>query len=100
LATHGFDPFEERSRLKAALSSYAVFRASGPLEQRIEATTWNQHMSILSGFYRWAVAEGVASAEPFTYKQAQTFYGDQVRERSVNLANRRTPKAHVTIKYL
>ncbi|WP_438491414.1 tyrosine-type recombinase/integrase [Streptomyces asiaticus] len=100
LAAHGFGPFEERARLKAALSSYAVFRASGPLEQRIEATTWNQHMSILSGFYRWAVAEGVAPAEPFTYKQAQTFYGDQVRERSVNLANRRTPKAHVTIKYL
>ncbi|MET8411778.1 site-specific integrase [Streptomyces sp. NPDC005195] len=100
LAAHGFGPFEERTRLKAALSSYAVLRANGPLEQRIEATTWNQHMSILSGFYRWAVAEGLASAEPFSYKQAQTFFGGQVRERTVNMAVRRTPKAHVTIKYL
>ncbi|MET8454223.1 site-specific integrase [Streptomyces sp. NPDC005209] len=101
LATHGFGPFEERTRLKAALSSYAVLRANGPPEQRIEATTWNQHMSILSSFYRWAVAEGLASAEPFSCKQTQTFFGGQVRERTVkNMAVRRTPKDHVTIKYL
>jgi integrase len=57
-------------------------------------------MSVLSSFYRWAVAEGHAQAEPCTYAQARTMYGDQVREREINLAVRRRPKPHVTIKYL
>jgi integrase len=57
-------------------------------------------VSVLAGLYRWAVAEGYASAEPFTYRQARTVYGDQVRQVRVNLAVRRRPKPHVTIKYL
>jgi len=67
---------------------------------RLEAATWAQHMSILANLYRWAVGEGCATAEPFTYRQATTVYGDQVRRRRVNLAVRRRPKPHVTIKYL
>jgi site-specific recombinase XerD len=100
LGVHGVALFDERERLRSGLSSYAVHRACGPVKDRFEATTWNQHMSILSSFYRWAVAEGYAAAEPFTFKQAQVRYADQVRGRQVNLATRRTPKSHVTIKYL
>jgi integrase len=96
----GVGVFDSRERLRSGLGSYAVHRAAGPVGARFEASTWNQHVSILSGFYRWAVGEGHASAEPFTYKQALTRFGDQVRERGVNQAARRRPKAHVTIKYL
>ena len=35
------------------------------------ASTWNQHVSVLSSFYQWAVAEGHASAVPFSYGQAR-----------------------------
>jgi hypothetical protein len=59
------------------------------------ATTWNRHVSVLSCFYQWAVAEGYAAAVPFSYAQAQVRYGDTVREARVNLARRRTPKRHV-----
>lgn len=100
LKVHSIDVFDERARLKSALGSYAVHRACGPVRARFEATTWNQHMSVLGSFYRWAVAEQYARAEPFVYKQALTAYGDQVRERMVNQATRRGPKPHVTIKYL
>lgn len=92
--------FDERRPLKDALSAYAVHRACGPVQARFEVTTWDRHVSVLSSFYRWAVAEGHAQAEPFTYAQARTIYGDQLRDRQVNLAVRRRPKAHVTIKYL
>jgi hypothetical protein len=50
--------FDSRDRLRAGLSAYCQYRATGPLEARFEATTWNQHMSIVSGFYQWAIAEG------------------------------------------
>ena len=57
-------------------------------------------MSILSLFYRWAMAEGYAAAEPFTYRTARALFAGTGREVRVNLAVRRTPKPHVTIKYL
>ena len=57
-------------------------------------------MSILSLFYRWAIAEGHAEAEPFTYRTARALFAGTGREVRVNLAVRRTPKPHVTIKYL
>ncbi|GGV54702.1 site-specific integrase [Streptomyces spectabilis] len=100
LDDHGIGLFDDRARLKAALSSYAVHRSSGPLEVRFAATTWNQHVSILSSFYRWAVEEKYANAEPFTYRQATVFFADQTERRMVNQAARRVPKPHVTIKYL
>lgn len=100
LSRCGVPVFGSRERLRSGLGSYAVHRSAGPLEVRFEASTWNQHVSILSGFYRWAVAEGHAVAEPFTYKQAVSRFGDQVREQGVNQAVRRRPKAHVTIRYL
>lgn len=100
LAGHGVGLFDSRERLKLGLSRYAEHRATGPLKQRFAATTWGQHMSILSMFYRWALEEGHAQAEPFTYKTARALFHGTGREVRVNLAVRRTPKPHVTIKYL
>ncbi|GHE71328.1 integrase [Streptomyces cellulosae] len=100
LAVHGVGLFDSRERLKAGLSRYAEHRAAGPLKARFAATTWGQHMSILSLFYRWAINEGYATAEPFTYRAARALFAGTGREVKVNLAVRRTPKPHVTIKYL
>lgn len=100
LAEHGVGVFADRERLKAVLGAYAVYRAAGPEHALFAATTWNRHVSVLSCFYQWAVAEGHAAAVPFSYTQARVRYGDTVGEARVNLARRRTPKRHVTIKYL
>jgi site-specific recombinase XerD len=100
LAEHGVGLFDSRDRLKSGLSRYAEHRAAGPAKARFAATTWGQHMSILSLFYRWAMAEGYAAAEPFTYRSARALFAGTGREVRVNLAVRRTPKPHVTIKYL
>ena len=100
LAGHGVGLFDSRERLKSGLSRYAEHRAAGPVTARFAATTWGQHMSILSLFYRWAIAEGYAAAEPFTYRSARALFAGTGRGIRVNLAVRRTPKPHVTIKYL
>ena len=100
LALHGVSLFDSRERLKAALGKYAEYRAAGPPERRFAATTWGRHMSVLSLFYRWAMDEGHAQAEPFTYRMARALFAGTGRTARVNLAVRRTPKPHVTIKYL
>ena len=100
LALHGVSLFDSRERLKAALGKYAGYRAAGPPEKRFAATTWGRHMSVLSLFYRWAMDEGYAQAEPFTYRMARALFAGTGRTARVNLAVRRTPKPHVTIKYL
>jgi integrase len=100
LAGRGVGLFDERDRLRAGLSAYAVYRATGPLAARFEASTWNQHISVLTGFYRWASAEQHAVAEPFTYRSAVVSYSGQAERRAVNTAMRRRPKDHVTIRYL
>jgi hypothetical protein len=64
------------------------------------SSSMSQDMSILSLFYRWAIEEGYASAEPFTYRSARAIFAGTGRDVRVNLAVRRTPKPHVTIKYL
>lgn len=97
---HGIEVFDTRDRLKALLSTYAVDRATGDPGRRLGAVTWNQHMSVLGMFYRWAIAEQYATAVPFTYRQAVMLYAETVREVLVNQARRRVPKGHVTIKYL
>src|SRR5712691_1299133 len=96
----GIAVFDTRDQLKRVLGAYAAHRAGGPAEARWAASTWNQNICVLSVFYQWAVAEGHASAVPFTCAQARSRYGDQVRLVQANLARRRTPKPHVTIKYL
>ena len=100
LGLHGVGVFDSRERLKAGLSRYAEHRATGPARQRFAATTWGRHMSILSLFYRWAMDEGHAQAEPFTYRTARALFAGTGREVRVNLAVRRSPKPHVTIRYL
>ncbi len=99
-AERGTGVFAGREDLKAVLGAYAVHRAEGPERARFAAATWNRHVSVLSCFYRWAVAEGYASGVPFSYAQAQVRYGDVRRDAQVNLARRRVPKRHVTIRYL
>ena len=71
LAGHGVGLFDSRQQLKAALGKYAGHRAAGQVKERFAATTWGRHMSILSLFYRWAMEEGHAEAEPFTYRAAR-----------------------------
>ncbi|SCK62360.1 MULTISPECIES: site-specific integrase [unclassified Streptomyces] len=100
LAEHGVGLFDSRVRLKAGLSRYAEHRAAGPLKARFAATTWGQHVSILSLFYRWAINEEYTTAEPFTYRAARALFAGTGREVKVNLAVRRTPKPHATVKYL
>ena len=100
LAGHGVGLFDSRDRLKHALGKYAEYRGTGPVAERFAATTWGRHMSVLSLFYRWAIAERHAEAEPFTYRTARALFAGTGREVRVNLAVRRTPKPHVTIKYL
>jgi hypothetical protein len=58
LVEHGIGLFDARDRLKAGLSRYAEHRAAGPMQARFAATTWAQHMSILSLFYRWRWRRG------------------------------------------
>jgi integrase len=100
LAEHGVGLFDSRERLKFGLSRYAEHRATGPGEARFAATTWGQHMSVLSLFYRWAMSEGHTTAEPFTYRSARAVFAGTGRQVRVNLAVRRIPKPHVRIKYL
>ncbi len=100
LAEHGVGLFGSREQLKYALGKYAGYRAAGPVKKRFAATTWGQHMSILSLFYRWAMEEGYAEAEPFTYRAARVLFCGTGREVRVNLAVRRTPRPHVTIRHL
>ncbi|MGH8917433.1 MAG: site-specific integrase, partial [Actinomycetes bacterium] len=100
LADRGVAVFASRQVLKTALGTYAGYRATGPVERRFGVSTWNRHVSVLGSFYRWAVAEGHAPAEPFTYRTARSVFAGTGREVQVNLATRRRPKPHVTIRYL
>jgi len=97
---HGVEVFDTRDRMKALLSTYAVDRSSGDPKQYLGAVTWNQHMSVLGAFYRWAVDEQCATAVPFTYRQGVTVYMETACPILVNHARRRVPHAHVTIKHL
>src|SRR5713101_3863747 len=49
---------------------------------------------------RWALAEGHAQAEPFSYRVARGMFAGRGGEVWVNRSARRRPKPHVTIKYL
>jgi site-specific recombinase XerD len=100
LATCTVGLFGTREQLRQALGAYAEYRCAGPLEARFEASTWNQHVSVLSVFYRWATAEGHAMAEPFSYRSAVAVFDGVMVRRRVNTAARRRAKPHVTIKYL
>jgi len=95
----GIDVFDSREALKAALGKYAGHRAAGPVKDRFVASTWNQHVSVLGVFYRWAISEGYASAEPFTYRGGLAVFAGTGRPVEVNLARRRMPRPHVSISF-
>jgi site-specific recombinase XerD len=100
LGEYGVALFDSRQQLKYGLGKYAEYRAGGPVKERFAASTWGQHMSVLSLFYRWAIEEGHGQAEPFSYRVARALFAGTGRQVRVNLAIRRTAKPHVTIKYL
>ena len=100
LTARGVGLFDSRDWLRQALGAYSEFRGSGAAGQRFAASTWNRHVSVLSVFYRWAITEGHAAAEPFTYKTARALFDGTSREVMVNLASRRRPKPHARIRYL
>ena len=80
LDDHGVGLLDSRQQLKAALGKYAGHRAAGPVKERFAATTWGRHMSVLSLFYRWAMEEGHAEAEPFSYRTARALFAGTGRE--------------------
>lgn len=97
----GVEVFEDRRRLREALSLYAEYRLSGPLDARWSPASWNLTVGTLSGFYQWAEAEGHVQAVPFSYRPHTFIRPDGARvEVARNLATVRTAKAHATRKYL
>ncbi|MFD5326829.1 hypothetical protein [Streptomyces sp. NPDC127092] len=58
--------FGTRQELVAALGTYADLRLSGPLDERLEFSSWELQVTVLSRFYDWAESEGLAAAVPFT----------------------------------
>lgn len=99
LEVRGVSVFAGREALRVALSAYAEYRATGPLRRRFSAATWNQHVSVLASLYRWALAEGHAQAEPFSYRIARGMFAGRGGEVWVNRSARRRPKPHVTISF-
>jgi site-specific recombinase XerD len=100
LAGRGVDPFGGREALRAVLGAYAGFRLSGPVTARLDASTWNLHVTALSGFYQWAVAEGYCQAVPFTFARGRRRVRDEMVTVVRNTAKLRTAKRHATVKYL
>ncbi|MGW3926488.1 site-specific integrase [Streptomyces microflavus] len=100
LQDRGVHIFGSRDDLRAALSMYAGYRLAGPLKVRWDHTTWNLHMGILSGFYRWAQGEGLAPAVPFTYRMGKRMAHGVLVDVEINHAKLRQPRPHTTIKYL
>lgn len=100
LQRHGVSPLGDRQALVAALGTYADRRLSGPLEERLAASSWNVQMVAVSAFYTWAADEGLTSGTPFTTSMARRLG----RERAVvvrrNKAMLREAKPHVRVKYL
>lgn len=93
--------FADRQRLREALSMYAEYRLSGPLEARLSPASWNLAVRTLSSFYQWAAAEGHAPTVPFSYVRQSMTCPDGARvEVTRNLATVRTGNAHATRKYL
>ncbi|WP_131630800.1 tyrosine-type recombinase/integrase [Mycolicibacterium llatzerense] len=100
LDSYGVGLLDSADLLRGALSAMAEYRMSGPLDARWDAATWNLHVSVLSRFYQWAMAEGLTAAEPFTYSWGRRFVGPQLVAVRRNNARRRTAKPHSLIKYL
>lgn len=100
LQRHGVEPLGDRDRLRDALSMYAGHRLAGDLEHRWDTTTWNLHMGVLSGFYRWAQEEGYAQTVPFTYKAGRRMADGVLVAVEHNMAKLRSPRPHTSVKHL
>ncbi|MFD5147387.1 tyrosine-type recombinase/integrase [Streptomyces sp. NPDC058401] len=93
-------PFADRKDLRAVLSTFAEYRFNGPLEARWDGSTWNNRITIVAGFYKWALREGLCTDVPFTYAQVTHYSSTGPNETTRNLATVRRAKPHVTVKYL
>ena len=100
LQERGVRLFDDRERLRAALAMYAEHRFAGPLEARLAPATWNLQIGVVAAFYRWAVAEDLAAAEPFSYAAASRYGASRGHTAERNLAKVRAPRRHVRIKHL
>lgn len=92
--------FGSRAGLRAVLGSYAEYRLAGPLTARWSGSSWNLNMTVLTGFYEWAVDQGYAEAVPFSFAVARHLKDGLLVETRRNLAKVRTAKPHTTLKYL
>jgi site-specific recombinase XerD len=101
LRVHGVEVLGERDRLRSALSLYAEYRLSGPLEERWSPASWNLAVRTLAGFYRWAEAEGYAAAVPFSFAPHTFIRPDGAKvEGERNLATVRSANAHAPRRFL
>ncbi|MFI8191985.1 hypothetical protein ACIF8T_24890 [Streptomyces sp. NPDC085946] len=62
LRRHRVSVFGTRQELVAALGTYPDRRLSGPLDERLEFSSWELQVTALSRFYDWAEGEGLAAA--------------------------------------
>ncbi|MEU6676949.1 hypothetical protein [Streptomyces sp. NPDC046925] len=92
--------FGTRQELVAALGTYAERRLSGPMDERLEFSSWELQVTALSRFYDWAEHEGLAAAVPFTVATGKRMVQGRLVETRHNRARLRRPKPHVKVQYL
>ncbi|MER6692247.1 site-specific integrase [Streptomyces minutiscleroticus] len=100
LRRHGVAVFGTRQELVAALGTYADRCLSGPVDERLEASSWELQVTALSRFYDWAQEEGLAKAAPFTVAVGKRMMQGRFMETRRNRARTRRPKPHVRLQYL
>ncbi|WP_030617088.1 integrase [Streptomyces sclerotialus] len=100
LRRHRVEVFGTRQELVAALATYADRRLSGPLDERLEFSSWELQVTALSRFYDWAESEGLAAAVPFTVATGKRMVQGRLVETRHNRARLRRPKPHVKVQYL
>ncbi|WP_100492815.1 tyrosine-type recombinase/integrase [Mycobacteroides abscessus] len=100
LRRRNVDLLDTRNRLQDALSAYAGLRLHGDLEDRLDVSSWNLHVTVLSTFYNWAIREGHTPDLPFTYSSTRHWNRGHPAEVQRNNATLLKPKPHSTIKYL
>ncbi|MFF9392038.1 hypothetical protein [Streptomyces griseoluteus] len=100
LRRHRVAVFGTRQELVAALGTYADRRLSGPLDERLEFSSWELQVTALSRFYDWAESEGLAAAVPFTVITGKRMVQGRLVEIRHNRARLRRPKPHVKVQYL
>ncbi|MFE5767657.1 hypothetical protein ACFQ7O_04780 [Streptomyces sp. NPDC056485] len=100
LRRHRVAVFGGRQELVAALGTYADRRLSGPLDERLESSSWELQVTALSRFYDWVQDEGLAVAVPFTVATGRRMVQGRLVETRRNRARLRRPKPHVKVQYL